>query len=161
MEKKIEKYIKMKTYIMNKILSNNVLDNNKYKIKFIENDLMGIYINKKLLIAGQYIFYGIYQTQTKLWIWASSIPGINKATIKNIIKIKKLNYLFENESSEISNFYYQFLTQEVLYINDLKMLKLINNLLLFLSNAEYNFNPTNSDLNIQFLFLLNIKEKYI
>lgn len=157
MENKISKYVKNKTEKINKIL----LNNNKYKIDFLENKFMGIYINKKLLIAGEYMFFGIYQTSRKLWIWASSIPGINIKTIKSIRKIKKYNYLFENESSEKNNFYYQFLTQDVLFITDIKMLQWINELLLFLSNGEYYFNPSNTDLNIQFLFLLNIKEKYI
>jgi hypothetical protein len=159
MEKKIKDYVKIKTDTIDKILNTQ----NKYKITFLDNNLMGIMdnSNNKLIIAGNYNFYGIYQTNTKLWIWATSIPGVSIDHFKNIKKIKKNNYLFENNKDEKSNFYYQLLTQDVLLINDIQMLEWINNLLLYLSNDKFYFNPTNSDLNMQFLTLSNIIEKYI
>jgi hypothetical protein len=41
------------------------------------------------------------------------------------------------------------------------MLSWINELILYLSNDTFYFNPTNSESNIQFITLNNIKEKYI
>ena len=132
----------------------------KYLLKFIENNkkkLLGFYLNNKLIIAGEYTFYGIYQPTTKLWIWTTSIPGINIININKINKIKKMNYLFENNEDML--FYYQLLTNDVLYIEDNNQLDLINDLLLYLSDDLYYFNPVNSMGNIQFLTLVNIKQK--
>lgn len=136
----------------------------KYKIDFFKsgkNKMMGIYDNKKMIIAGNYNFYGIFQPGTNLWVWASSIPGIDKNHIKNIQKLKSFSHLFESEIDPKFNFYYQLLTQDVLYIQNEKMLEWINELILYLSDDIYYFNPINSDQNIQFLTLANIKEKYI
>jgi hypothetical protein len=136
----------------------------KYKIGFYKNGnskLMGIYSDKNLLIGGTYNFYGIYQPNTKLWIWASSIPGVDIRTIKYINHIKSFDHLFEKDSNPINNFYYQLLTQDVLYIDNEKMIDHINQLLLYLSNDLYYFNPINSDMNVQFLTLSKIKEKFI
>ena len=38
---------------------------------------------------------------------------------------------------------------------------MINELLLYLTNDIFYFNPINSESNIQFLTLVNIKQKYI
>ena len=122
---------------------------------------MGVFDNKKIIIAGDYNFYGIYQPYTKLWIWASSIPGVDKKHIKNIQKIKSSNYLFEEDTDSKISFYYQLLTQDVILITNEQMLEWINELLLYLSNDLYYFNPVNSDENIQFITLVNIKEKYV
>jgi len=148
----------------NKDITKILNSSKKYRIDFFKNgkkNQMGIFDNKKLIIAGDYNFYGIYQPYTKLWIWASSIPGIDKKHIKNIQKMKASNYLFEEDSNPKILFYYQLLTQDVILITNEQMLKWINELLLYLSNDLYYFNPTNSDENIQFITLVNTKEKYI
>ena len=135
----------------------------KYKVDFFKSNnhkLMGIYDNNKLIIGGDYHFYGIYQPNTKLWIWASSIPGIHSKHIKQIRKIKSSDHLFESDSDIKINFYYQLLTQDVLLIDNENMLNWVNELLLFLSNDIYYFNPVNSEGNIQFLTITNIKQKY-
>ena len=138
-----------------------LLDNSlSYNIKFKDNDLC-LYLNDKLIIAGEYNFYGIYQQNTNLWIWATSIPGVNKKHLKNIKKIKKMDYLFENSKNIKDNFFYQLLTQDVIFIKNENLLEWINELLLYLSNNIFYFNPVNSDNNIQILSLINIKEKYI
>ena len=158
---KITKFIKQKKKIINKILDIN----NEYKIKILSNEkynLLGIYDNNnKLLISGKYNFYGIYNTNNKTWIWGSSIPGIEQNIIKNINKIKSFSYLFENENDNISNFYYQLLTQDIILIKSNEELELINKLFLYLSNDLYYFNPLESNLNIEFYTLKKIKEKYI
>ena len=157
MEKKIIKYNKLQ---MNNI--NNILNIKKnYQIKFNNLNKLCIYLDNKLILVGDYNFYGIYQNNTKLWIWASSIPGVQKNHIKNIKKIKKNDYLFENSNTVKNNFYYQLLTQDILLINNNKMLSWINELFIYLSNSIFYFNPVNSDNNMQFLSLINITEKYI
>jgi hypothetical protein len=157
---KIKKTIETKEKNILKILNIN----KKYTIKFIKrntNHLVSIYDNDKLLLNGEYEFYGIYQINTKLWIWASSIPNININHIKNVNKIRKFSYLFESNNDKINTFYYQLLTQDVIYINNINKLKLIKDLLLYLTDNIYIFNPINSENNIQFILLKNIKEKYI
>lgn len=115
----------------------------------------------KKIIVGDYYFYGIYQPQTRLWIWATSIPGINNKYKKNIDNIKLSSHLFESSNDIKINFYYQLLTQDVLLLTDEKMIIWINELILFLSDDLYIINPTNSESNIQFITLANIKEKYL
>jgi hypothetical protein len=137
----------------------------KYNLEFLKNNLnKQLSINNEIskkIIVGDYNFYGIYQPYTKLWIWATSIPGIDINNNKNIKYIKSFSYLFESNSDIKINFYYQLLTQDVLLISDEKMIKWINELILYLSDDLFIFNPINSDSNIQFISLINIKEKYI
>jgi hypothetical protein len=158
----------IKTSNMNKMKEiTKLLDIKKeYKIYFFQSGntkMIGFNDSKTKdkLLAGEYMFYGIYQPATKLWIWASSIPGVNKNVIKHIQKIKSFDYMFESSDDKIANFYYQLLTQDVVYISNKEMLQYIDELLLYLSNGIYYFNPSNSDGNIQFIILKNIKEKYI
>ena len=131
------------------------------KVKSGKNKMLGIFDGEKMIIGNDYNFYGIYQPYTKLWIWASSIPGVDSTIIKNIKKLKSYDYLFDSDINLKINFYYQLLTQDVLYISDEKMLYWINELFLYLSEDLYYFNPINSDNNIQFLTLIKIKEKYV
>jgi hypothetical protein len=158
--KKINKVNKEKNKEITKILNLQ----RKYSIEFYnsgKNKMMGIYDDKKMILGCQYNFYGIYQPYTKLWIWASSIPGVELRHIKNIKKLKAFEYLFESESYPKLNFYYQLLTQDVLYITDEHMLNWINELIIYLTEDLYYFNPVNSEKNIQFLTVVNIKERYI
>ena len=157
---KIKELNKKKNKEITKLLNTS----KKYRIDFLKNNKkkqMGIFDDKKMIILGDYNFYGIYQPYTKLWIWASSIPGVDKKHIKNIQKIKASNYLFEEDIDPKITFYYQFLTQDEILIPNEQMINWINELLLYLSNDLYYFNPTNSDQNIQFITLTNSKEKYI
>lgn len=157
---KIKQLNDQKNKDITKILNSSI----KYRIDFLKNgnkNQMGIFNGKKMIIAGDYNFYGVYQPYTKLWIWASSIPGIDKKHIKNIQKMKASNYIFEEDTDPKISFYYQLLTQDVVLITNEKMLEWINELLLYLSNDLYYFNPVNSDENVQFITLANVKEKYI
>jgi hypothetical protein len=135
----------------------------KYLIEFQKTGKkqICIYENNKLIIVGDYTFYGIYQYQTKLWIWASSIPGVDKSNIKKINLIKKLNHLFESDNNEKINFYYQLLTQDVIQITDETILEWIPELLIYLSDEIYCFNPINNEGNMQFITLKKVNEKYI
>jgi hypothetical protein len=116
--------------------------------------------NKKVLLVGDYHFFGIYQTTTKLWIWASSIPGVSRSQIKYISSLKTFNYLFENNNSDKINFYYQLLTQDTVYIDNNQQLEWIIDLILYLSNDIWCFTPM-IDINMQFITLSKINEKYI
>ena len=147
----------------NEYISNIINFKKKYRITFNrtkDNKLLELYSDNIKILVGKYNFYGIYQKSTKLWIWATSIPGINKKYIDNINKIKSFNYLFESSNDIRMNFYYQLLTQDVIYITDNKLLNWINELLLYISQDITYFNPTNSEGNIQFIGLSNIIEKY-
>jgi len=156
----INKNTQQKTKEINQIID----PKKKYKINFTKTGKtkqLKLSNNKKDILIGDYGFYGIIQPGTNLWIWASSIPGVDIKHIKNIQRMRDSAHLFEGDSSEQSTFYYQLLTQDVLFITEDKMLDWINELLLYLSNDLYYFNPINSEGNMQFLTLVTIKEKYI
>jgi hypothetical protein len=161
--------------IINKIIKNKetkskeiqkLLDpKKKFTIDFNKNrkdpkTQIKILDNKKLLLIGDYHFFGIYQTTTKLWIWASSIPGVSVSEIKYISKLKKFNHLFENNNSDKINFYYQLLTQDTVYIDNNQQLEWIIDLILYLSDDIWCFTPM-IDTNIQFITISKINEKYI
>ena len=137
----------------------------KYKIQFEKgnkNRMIVIYSeNKKRILSGNYNFYGLYQPTSQLWIWASSVPGVDIKHIKMVNKLKEASYLFENDSHPKMNFYYQLLTQDTILITNSTMLNWINDLILYLSDGIYVFNPINEDSNTQFITLVDIKEKYI
>ena len=157
---KINKIVEQKNKEITKILD----PKKSYRIDFYKNGknkMLGVFNDKKMVIGGDYNFYGVYQPYTKLWIWASSIPGVNIKHIKHIKKLKSSDHLFESESDPKLNFYYQLLTQDVLYITDAKMIDWINELILYLTGDLFYFNPVNSDENIQFLTIEKIKEKYL
>ena len=145
------------------LISNNLLINIVllYNTAICNNVSLLLFNNNKLILTGEYNFFGIYQENNNLWIWASSIPGIKQKNIKYINKIREYSYLFENDNDEKSIFYYQLLTQDILYITDKKMLDWINELLIYLSNDIYYFNPKNTTNNHQFITLSKIIEKYI
>ena len=103
----------------------------------------------------------IFQPSTKLWVWASSIPGVDKKHIKNILKLKSFSHLFESEINPKFNFYYQLLTQDVIQIPNTELLGWISELLVYLSDDIFVFTPTNNEGNTQFITLSKINEKYV
>ena len=156
---KIKEYNSKQGKVIGKILN----PKDKYKINFIKKGntkQMAIMKDNKPVIVGDYNFYGIYQPDVQLWIWASSIPGVDRKQLANIRKIKKSDHMFESDSDNDMNFYYTLLTQDVILIEDASMLDKLNELLLYLSGDVYYFNPVNSDENIQFITLAKINEKY-
>lgn len=157
--KKILIYNEEKNKYLSKIINLKI----KYKIKFIDYKdykIIELYNNNNKILVGKYYFYGIYQKINKIWIWGTSIPGLDRKNMKNINKIRGFDYLFEEDNNEKINFYYQLLTQDMLYIADIKLLKLINELLIYLSNDLHCFNPINVDGNIYFISLYKIKELF-
>jgi len=150
--------------IKNSNIDKYLKPNKKYNLEFLKNNTSKqISVNEdfKKILVGDFNFYGIYQPYTKLWIWATSIPGVDLKYSKNIKKLKSFSHLFESSNDVKINFYYQLLTQDVLLLTDDKMTKWINELILYLSDDLYMFNPVNSETNIQFISLTNIKEKYV
>ena len=138
--------------------------NKKYNLEFFKNGTtkqISVNENTTKILIGDYNFYGIYQPFTKLWIWATSIPGVDTKYSNNIKFIKSFSHLFEATKEKKNNFYYQLLTQDVILLTDEVMISWINELLLYLSDDIYIFNPINSESNIQFITLINIKEKYL
>ena len=156
--KKINDYDKKKSNEIKKIL--NIKNN--FNINFDESKLI-MYLNNNTnkLIGGNYFFFGIYQPNTKLWIWASSIPGVNKNQILKIKELKNKSYLFENNNNKDIMFIYQLLNNDIILLEDTTKFKLINKVLLFLSDSILILNPINKSGNIQFIALNNIIEKYI
>ena len=158
---------KMEIYYNNKYkeISKLLISEKNYKIDFVRTKsnkvLLTLFDGNKILLNGDFNFYGIYQPHNKLWIWASSIPGVNSKQINKINKIKSLNHLFEGHENALMNFYYQLLTQDVILINNIDQLNWINRLLIYLSNDLYYFNPEGPEKNIQFIGLSNIIEKYV
>lgn len=155
--KKIKKYNNSKLKEINEIINLK----NKYTID-LDNTLLKLYdeTNTKKLVT-EYIFFGIYQPATKLWIWANSIPGVNKQNIKIVENIKKNNnYIFENDDSEEGQYIYQFLTQDVIIITNKNILNLLTLTLNYISNSLNILTPVNEYNNVQFIGITNIIEKY-
>jgi hypothetical protein len=153
---KIEKNKIKKTKEINKILN---LDIN-YIISFDNNKIILYDKNKKKILVANYIFYGIYQNDKKLWIWSNSIPGVSKKQINIIRDIKNKAYLFENDLDKKCQYLYQLLNNDVLQITKIKKLNLIIDVLLFLSNSKVILTPLNKYGNIQYIGLTDILENY-
>jgi hypothetical protein len=157
--KKINDYNNKKLIEINKKL--NIKKN--YNINFNKDKKQTIIIleGTKKKIVGKYIFFGIYQPENQLWIWASAIPGVNQIQIKLILDIKKKNYLFENDDDPDIMFIYQLLTNDVIQLPDIRKFDLINKILNYLSDSIIIFNPINEIGNTQFIGLQSITEEYI
>jgi hypothetical protein len=117
--------------------------------------------SKKVKLVGDFNFYGIYNKESQLWSWANIIPEVDINQIKFIEELRLKSYLFEknSDSSEINLFFYQFLINDSMQVPN-KYISLIIDLLLYLTDDLYIFNPTNSINNIQFIGLKNILELY-
>lgn len=154
--KKIENNKLKKNKEINKLLDINI----DYTISFNNDKLVLLDDNNNKILVGNFIFFGIYQTNNKFWIWGNSIPGLNKKQIDNIKDIKNKSYLFENNNDKNIEFIYQFLNSDMLELIDESKIKLINDILLFTSNVKVIFNPINKYGNIQYIGLTDILEKY-
>jgi hypothetical protein len=155
--KKMKTNKKKKNLQINKILNINI----NYNITFNNDKLILLDDTNKKILVSDFIFFGIYQNQKKLWIWANAIPGISKKQIKIIKDIKNKSYIFENDKHKSIQFIYQFLNSDVIEISDKDQLKLIDDLLLYITNSILILNPINKYGNIQYIGLTNILEKYI
>lgn len=117
--------------------------------------------SKKVKLVGDFNFYGIYNKESQIWNWSNTIPEVNINQIKFIEELRLKSYIFEknSDSSEINLFFYQFLINDSMIVPN-KYISLIVDLLLYLSDDLYIFNPINSINNIQFIGLKNILELY-
>jgi hypothetical protein len=87
------------------------------------------------------------------------IPGVNKKIIKEINKIKSFSHLFENSDVRDLMLYHQVLTQDSILLNE-NEIKMLNALLLYLSEDKYIFFIKNN-LNItQIISLDKITEQF-
>jgi hypothetical protein len=154
---KIDDYNKKNTTIIN----NKLNIKKKYNINFNKNKNIVISEGKNKILVGKYIYLGMYQPDNQLWIWGSSIPGVNKKHIKVINNIRQKSYLFENNDDIDILFIYQLLTNDVILLPDKRKFELINKTLNFLSNSIILFNPINQIGNTQFIGLKSIIEEYI
>lgn len=157
--KKINDYNNKKMIEINKKLNIK----KKYNINFNKDKKQNIIISEgtKKILVGKYIFFGIYQPENQLWIWASSIPGVNQKHIQLINEIKNKSYLFENDDNTDVLFIYQLLTNDVIQLPDIRKFDLVNKTLNYLSDSIVLFNPVNQIGNTQFIGLQNITEEYI
>ena len=153
---KILKNATQKNKEINKILNTKI----NYKITFNNEQLSINDDNNNKIIVSDYIFFGIYQPKTHIWIWAHSIPGVSNKQITILKDIKKKSYLFENYSHTDIQFIYQFLNNDMIEINNIAQLELINDVLLYLTDAIYILNPINKYNNIQYIGITHIIEKY-
>ncbi len=144
----------------NKELIKILNKNKKYTIK-LNNDSLKIITPQNIkILVSEYIFYGIYESMKKLWIWSNSIPGVNKKYFDIINKIKNKSFMFENSNDKQMIFIYQFLTNNVIEIYDESLLDIINDVLLYLSDNEIILTPLNTFGNKQYIGLTKIIEKY-
>lgn len=158
---KIKDYNKDQEKKITKILNKKIV----YDLIIDEknDNMLNLMNQKKKVLTGNYTFYGIYKPNSSIWIWGSSIPGIRKTFVKKILKIRKMNYLFEKYDDDINSFFYQFLSQDMIFIPPNKkkeFLNHINNLLVYLGNGIISFYPKADNGYVQFVSLDNIKEIY-
>ena len=155
-------------YKKNKKIIKKTLDEKKtYNIIFDEKNDKLIHLQNKnnTILIGEYSFYGIYQPDKHIWIWGTSIPGIKQKHIKKILKIKDMSYLFENSNNEIEQFYYQFLSRDMVKIpennkDEIKYMDRISKLLIYLGNDIVSFTPKAFNGNYQMITMHRIKEKF-
>ena len=157
--KKINNYYNKQIIDINKKLNIK----KKYTINFDKDkkQYLTIVSDKKKILVGKYIFLGIYEPENQLWIWASSIPGVNQKHIKIINDIKNKSYLFENDDDPDIIFIYQLLSNDIIQLPNIKKIDLINKTLMYLTDSLIIFNPQNNIGNTQFIGLQNITEEYI
>jgi hypothetical protein len=128
--------------------------NNQKKIFFIDN--------KNIKLIGDYHFYGIYNTQTKLWTWANILPNVSIDTTKYIDEIRTKGYLFEKmaTNNQTTQFFYQFFTNDSFLIPDQKYLALVTDVLLYITDEMYIFEQQNNNNEIFFYGLTKISELF-
>ena len=123
-----------------------------------EPKLFLIEINKIKLI-GDFHFYGIYNKNTELWTWSNVIPNVLLNQIKYIEEIRSKAFIFEKniDSSKTNMFFYQFLVNDSMVIPK-KYISLIYDLILYLTDDIYIFEPIHSINNVKIIGLSKILE---
>ena len=119
-----------------------------------KNDNLLNLINEGQKVLNGNILSMVFINQIHPFGFTSSIPGVRKTFVKKILKIKKMNHLFENLDNDINNFFYQFLSQDMIFIPPNKKkeyLNHINNLLVYLGNGIISFYPKADNGYVQFI----------
>ena len=135
----------------------------QYNIDFeiINKEMKMIFKDKGIRkVIGDYHFFGIFNNQTKIWTWANIIPNISIDKINYINQLKLKAYIFEKNinSSEITMFFFQFLTNNSMFIPEEKYMGLIIDLLLYLSDDMYIFERPLDSVTIEIYGLVKINE---
>jgi hypothetical protein len=157
-----------------------ILENSKFKLNKLKNkiNLTKKYIinvesinknkqlvirdkNKKIKLIGDYNYYGLYNSETQMWVWSNAIPNVNSRHVKYINEFRLKQYIFEKniDDTETDLFFYQFLSNDSMLINNLKYLTYIIDLLMYLSDDLYVFGRNYND-NIQIIGLKKINELF-
>jgi len=152
--KKKFKEIKKKININKDYTFDFTIVNKEQKILFLDNK------EKKLL--GDFHFYGIYNNENKVWTWANAIPNTSIDTVRYIEKLRLKSFVFEKmiNNNQSILFFYQLLNNDSMIIPDEKYLGLVIDLLLYLTDDLYIFEPLNSIGNTQIIGLSKINELY-
>ena len=141
--KKIDKFKKAKQKKINKIINFskvkefNISNKNKINITYKNN-----------VFKFKFKFYGILKND--IFMWANIIPGVSKEIIKNVKNIKSSARLFKEKNDDKSLFYYQLLSENMLYITDDNQKEWIVDLLLYLDNSMWSLTTLNLKGNLQF-----------
>ena len=115
--------------------------------------------NKKIKLIGDFHFYGIYNKNTEIWTLSNVIPDVLLNQIKYIEEIRSKSFIFEKnkDSSKTNMFFYQFLVNNSMFIPK-KYISLIYDLILYLTDDIFIFEPPHSINNIQIIGLSKILE---
>lgn len=115
--------------------------------------------NKKIKLIGDFHFYGIYNKNTQMWTWSNVIPDVLLNQIKYIKEIRSKAFIFEKniDSSKTNMFFYQFLVNDSMFIPK-KYISLIYDLILYLTDDIFIFEPPHSINNVQIIGLSKILE---
>jgi len=158
--KKITKNSKDKFNLIQKKI--NIKKNYTIDFKNINKEVKILFKEKgNVKIIGDYHFFGTFNMETKIWVWANVIPGVRIDTINYIDKLRLKGYVFEKNinSSEIIMFFYQLLTNDTMFIPEQKYIGLIIDLLLYLSDDMYIFERPEGSSQIELIGLTKINEK--
>lgn len=119
---------------------------------------------KEIILECEYNFWGIIKSDYTL-VWANSIPLVFKQFKKNTKKLLEKKEIFkkdyEKTSSENIYFYYSILDSNMSLLPGEDYIDKVNNLILYLSDDLFIFNPVNSKNNIQLITIKKILKKYI
>lgn len=112
-----------KSYEKIKKIITNIDDKQNYTYKYVDDNIIEIFIKDKLILRGEYCVLGIYNIQLSLWYWSWNIAFINKILTNkpindiknyidiidkhydkfNVVDVEMLHYLLSNDNFYISN----------------------------------------------------------